>query len=101
MVCIHTYIYRHTHNFISDLNISLIDGHYLSQWGFPGGAVIGNLPASVEDTEDSCSIPGSGRFPGVGNGNPSQYSCPENPMDRGDRRALVRGVAMSHPRLSG
>ena len=42
---------------------------------------------------DQGSIPGSGRSPGEGNGNPLQYSCLENPMDRGDWRATVRGVA--------
>ena len=41
------------------------------------------------------SIPGSGRFPGEGNGNPLQYSCLENPMDRGAWRATVHGVAQS------
>ena len=53
--------------------------HYL---GFPGGAVIKNLPANAEDREDVGSIPGSGRSPGEGNDNPLQYSCLENPMDR-------------------
>ena len=48
--------------------------------GFPSGAVVKNLPA---DAEDSGSIPGSGRAPGVGNGNPLQNSCLENSMDRG------------------
>ena len=44
--------------------------------------MVENLPADVEDTGDSCSIPGSESFPGVGNGNPPQYSCLENSMDR-------------------
>ena len=43
-----------------------------------------NLPANAGDTRDSGSIPGSGRSPGVGNGNPLQYSYLENPMDRGE-----------------
>ena len=47
--------------------------------GFPGDAVIKNPPASAEDTG---LIPGSGRSPGGGNGNPLQYSCLKNPMDR-------------------
>ena len=42
---------------------------------------------------DLCSIPGLGRFPGEGNGNPLQYSYMENPMDRGDWWATVHGVA--------
>ena len=57
--------------------------------GFPGGSVVKNPPANAADAG---SIPGSGRFPGVGNGNPLQYSCLENPMDRGDWRATVHGV---------
>ena len=47
--------------------------------GFPGGSVEKNLPANVEDAG---SIPGLGRSPGKGNGNPLQYSCLGNPMDR-------------------
>ena len=45
------------------------------------------------------SIPGSGRSPGEGNGNPLQYSCLENPMDRGAWRATVPGVAKSQTQL--
>ena len=41
-----------------------------------------NLPAKAEDARDLGSIPGSGRFPGGGHGDPLQYSCLENPMDR-------------------
>ena len=41
-----------------------------------------NLPANAGDIRDACSIPESGRSPGEGNGNPLQYSCLENPMDR-------------------
>ena len=51
--------------------------------GFPGGSVVKNLPANGEDAG---SIPGLGRSPGDENGNPLQYSCLENPMDRGARR---------------
>ena len=46
---------------------------------FPGGSVVKNLPASAGDTGDMGSIPGSGRFPGIGNGHPLQYSCLETP----------------------
>ena len=52
-----------------------------------------NLPANAEDERDMSSIPGSGRSPGVGNGNPLQYSCLGNPMDRGAWRAAAHGVA--------
>ena len=49
---------------------------------------------------DLCSIPGLGRSPGGGNGNPLQYSCPKNSMDRGTWQAIVHGVAKSWIRLS-
>ena len=45
------------------------------------------------------AVPGSGRSPGEGNGSPLQYSCPENPMDRGAWRAAVRSVAQGWTRL--
>ena len=62
-------------------------------WGFPGGLVVKNLPANSGDAGDSGSIPGWGRSPGGGHGNPLQYSCLGNPMDRGAWRATVHGVA--------
>ena len=49
---------------------------------------------------DPSSIPGLGRSPGEGNGNPVQYSCLENPMNRGDWQAIVYGVAKSWTWLS-
>ena len=52
------------------------------------------------DTGDEGLIPGLGRYPREGNGNPLQYSCPENPMDRGDWWDTVHGVAKSRTRLS-
>ena len=52
-------------------------------WGFPGGTVAKNPPANVGDTGDEDSISGSGRSPEGRNGNPLQYSCLENSMDRG------------------
>ena len=47
------------------------------------------------DAGDTGSIPGWGRFPGGGHGNPLQFSCQENPMDRGAWQATVHGVAKS------
>ena len=55
---------------------------------------------SACNTGDLGSIPGLGRFPGEGNGNPLQYSCLKNPMDRGAGWATVRGVAKSQTQLS-
>ena len=63
--------------------------------GFPGGAVVKTLPVNAEGIRDTSSIRGLGRYPGVGNGNPFQYSCLENPMDRGARWATVHGVTKS------
>ena len=51
--------------------------------GFPDDAVVKNLPANAGDTGEEGLIPGSGRFPEEGNGNPLQYSCLEDSMDRG------------------
>ena len=56
-------------------------------------ALVKNPPASAGDVRDVGSIPGWGRSPGEGTGNPLQYSCLENPMDREDWRATVRGVS--------
>ena len=61
-------------------------------YGFPGGTVVMDLPANARDARDMSSIPGLGRSPGVGNGNPSQYSCLENSTDRGAWWATVQGV---------
>ena len=58
------------------------------------------LPASACNEGDLGSIPGLGRSPGEGNGNPLQYSCLENPMERGVWWATVHGVAKSRTRLS-
>ena len=65
--------------------------------GFPGGA---EVKESACNAGDLGSIPGSGRSPGEGNANPLQYSCLENPMDRGAWWATVHGVAESGTRLS-
>ena len=62
--------------------------------------MVKNLPAKAETTGDTVSIPGLGRSPGEENGNPLQYSCLENPMDRGAWQATVRGAAESLTRLS-
>ena len=61
----------------------------LTDDGFTSGSVVNNLPANAGDMG---SIPGLGRSPGEGNGKPLQYSCLENPMDRGDWQAIVHGV---------
>ena len=61
-------------------------------WGFPGGSTVKNPPANAGDVG---LIPGSGRSPGEGDGNPLQNSCLGNPMDRGAWLATVHGVPKS------
>ena len=61
-----------------------IDTTYDSNWASQVGLVVKNLPAQAGDIRYAGLIPGSGRSPGGGQGNPLQYSCLENPMDRGD-----------------
>ena len=63
--------------------------------GFLGGSVIKNPPASARDAREAGLVLGLGRSPGVGNGNLLQYSCLENPMDRGAWQATVHGVVES------
>ena len=62
--------------------------------------VVKNPLADAGDIRDTGSIPGSGRCTGDGNGNPLQYSCLENPMDRGAWWDVVRRVAKSWTRLN-
>ena len=57
--------------------------------------VVKNLPASAGHIRDVGSVPGLGRFSGEGNGNSLQYSCLENPIDKGAWQATVHGVAES------
>ena len=65
--------------------------------GFPGSS---EVKASACNAGDLGSIPGLGRFPGEGNGNPLQYSCLENPMDGETQQDTVHGVTKSRIRLS-
>ena len=69
------------------------------QWTSQVVLVVKNLPASLGDPRDAGSIPGSGRSPGGGHGNPLQSSCLENPMDRGAWQATVYRVIKSQIRL--
>ena len=62
--------------------------------------VVKKPSANAGDVGDAGLIPGSGRSPGVGNGNPLQYFCLENPKDRGAWRATVRSVGKSWTQLS-
>ena len=95
-------------HFLLQLEWSLNSGDNGSLWefsescwpflGFPSGSVVKNLPVNAEDI---CLILGLGRSSGEGNGNPLQYSCLENSMDRGAWWATVYRVAKSQTWLSG
>ena len=64
----------------------------LRPWSFSGGPVVKNLCSSAGVTGDKASVPWWGRFLRVGSVNPLQYSCMENPMDRGAWWAMVRRI---------
>ena len=72
-----------------EILLSLIVLRYY--WASQLALVVKNPPASAGDVRDLGLIPGSGRSPGGGHGNPLQYSCLENPMDRGAWWATVHG----------
>ena len=71
----------------------LVALRYVGSWGVPGGA------RSKGDIGDRDSFPGSGRSPGGGHSNPLQYSCLENPTDRGSWWSMVHRVAKSQTQL--
>ena len=76
------------------------DYHIKLDRGFPGGAAIKILPANAKDTIDTASIPGFGRFPGLGNGSLLQYSCLKSSMNTGTGQAIVHAVTKGQTRLS-
>jgi len=83
-VCIYIYIYRHIIFICYNILYTIIEFSQMM-------LIVNNLPAA----RDSGSIPGLGRSPREGHGNPLQYSCLENPRDRGAWWATVHGVAES------
>ena len=85
--------YWSTRECVADMNLIL----HTPSTGIPGGS---EDKASACNAGDPGSIPGLGRSSGEGNGNPLQYFCLENPMDRGAWQATVHGVAKSQTRLS-
>ena len=87
---IYTYIHMHIDRQIDRQRYRYIEG-------FPGGSVVKNLPTN---SGDECSVPILGRSSGEGNGNPLQYSCLDNSMDKGGWQATSHGVAKSQTRLS-
>ena len=70
----------------------------MTTWASQVAVVVKNLPANARDPG---LIPGSGRSPGEGNGNPLHYSCLGNPLDRGAWQVIVHVVAKTQTQLSG
>ena len=91
-------IYIHTFFFKTFFSIMVY--HWILNIGASQVAlVIKNLPADAGNVRDVGSVPGLGRSPGGGHGNPLQYSCLENPMSRGAFLATVHGVTKSQTQL--
>ena len=82
---------------LGDIRSAIQTYRQLEIWGFPGDSVVKNPPARKET---QIRVSGPGISPGEGNGNPLQYSCLGNPMDRGAWQATVLGVTKSRTRLS-
>ena len=78
----------------------MFHGEYAEKGASQVALALKNLPANAGDLKDADSTPGWGRSPGGGNGNPLQYSCLENSMDRGALWATVHGVEKSWTQLS-
>ena len=66
----------------------------------PGGSVVKNPPVNAGNTRNMGSTPGSGRSAGGENGNPPQFSCMENPMEKGAWQATIHSITKSWTRLS-
>ena len=117
VVCIYTHACTHTHTYTtSHTHAHTHPTHTLEYYSaikkneimpfaetwvdlgyFPGGSVVKNPLAETGDAGDEGSIPGFGGPPEEGNGNPLQYSCLGNPMDRGAWWSTVHGIAKSQP----
>ena len=83
------------HWVLGNLNLLYIKYITNKDLDFPGGTVLKNPPTNTEDERDMSSIPGLQRSPGEGNGNPLQYSCLKNSMDRGTWQVTVQWDAKS------
>ena len=92
---LHTNEFHSESTFISQ--ICSLSQTWFDREGFPGGSAVKNLRARAGDTG---LIPGMERSPGVGNGNPLQYSCQENSKNRGAWRAAIHGVTKNWTQLS-
>ena len=83
-----------------DLCLKIYTVHYIYVWASQVALVVNNPPGNAGDIKDTGLIPGSGRSPGEGNGKPLQYSCLENPMNRGAWQAIFHEVMKSRTQLS-
>ena len=79
------------HHVYKLLQYASFTNEWCTSMGFPAGSLVKNTPVNAGNARDTGSIPKSGRLSGGRNGNPLQYSCLENPMDRGAWRATVWG----------
>ena len=105
----HTHMHTHTHTHthpthtleyysVIKKNVIMLFAETWADLGyFPGGSVVKNPLAKTGDARDEGSIPGFGGPPEEGNGNPLQYSCLGNPMDRGGWWSIVHGISKSQP----
>ena len=94
-----SFSYRIEYSAISSFsgNMLLFSVYVVPSLDFPGGS---DSKEPVYNAGDLGSVPGSGRSPGEGNGDPLQYSCLENSVDRGTWRAIVHGITKSQTWLS-
>ena len=91
--CVYFQCPPHISLYIQVLVIVILFFLFLARLGFPGGSVVKNPPANAGGVGYAGSIPGLGRSLGGGNGNPLQYSCLRNPMDRRAWQATVHGLS--------
>ena len=90
----------HDHTFLNLRTQPLQHTVYIVEYSLDSTPCSSNCKESARNVGDPGLIPGSGRSSGEGNGNPVQYFCLENPMDRGTWRATVSGVSETHTQLS-
>ena len=88
-------MFSHFQLLFSVLYVMGVGGGIWFKWASQVALAEKSLPANAGDGRDTGSVPGLGRFPGGGHSNPLQYSCLENPMDRGAWWAAVPGVTES------
>ena len=81
--------------FLIRVLVTWVSSHYINHQAVHLATVVNNPPASAGDTGDACSVPGLERSPGVGNGNPLQYSCLNNPLGRTASWTTVHRVTKS------